>query len=181
LRIDDDAPVHDLGTNDEDDSAFEQSSTEDRAAVLAEAVAHAATQEAHYKQPGDDAKRPSPWKVPLALVVFVLSAYLMTFPPPWLAGEDPPAVSQSAREHGVKAALFLQAQQIEAFRARQGRLPGTLEETTGAMAGIQFVRSNSRVFQLLVPGPDGPGIIYDSSRPIDEFVSAAAGWGVNKP
>ena len=149
--------------------------------MLAEAVAHAATQEAHYRQPGADARRSSPWKTPLAMVVFVLSAYLMTFPPPWLSGEDPPAVSRSAREHGVRAALFLQAQQIEAFRARQGRLPGSLEETTGALAGIQFVRSNNRVFQLVAPGPDGPSIIYDSSRSIDDFVAAAAGWGVHRP
>ena len=181
LSIENDAPVHDLGTDDEDDSAFEQSSTEDRAAMLADAVAHAATQEAHYRQPHDDGRGSSPWKTPLAIVVFALSAYLVTFPPPWMAGEAPPALSRSAREQGLKAALFLQAQQIEAFRARQGRLPRSLEETTGALAGIQFVRSNNRVFQLVVAGPDGPSIIYDSSRPIDEFVAAAAGWGAHRP
>jgi len=175
------APVYEVGTDDGDAEVLDMSSSEDREAVLAEALAHAAMQDAQYMQPLTEAKPPGRWKTPLAMVVFAMSAYLLTFPPPWLAGEDPPAVSRIAREQGVRAALFLQAQQIEAFRIRQGRLPRTLEETEGALGGIQFVRSNARVYQLVAPGPDGPNIIYDSSRPTDDFLTAATAWGARRP
>ncbi len=169
-----------LSSDDQDIPLIDLSATADRDEILADAMAHAATQEAHYRQPLPETKRTGVWKAPLAMVVFTLSAYLLAFPPPWIAGDALPTISESTREHGIKAAIFLQAQQIEAFRVDRGRLPGSLEEVEGTLPGIRFVRSNSRVFQLVAAGVGGTSVIYDSTRPIEEFAGAAATWGVHQ-
>lgn len=158
----------------------DQSSEEDREAVLAEALAHAATQEAQYRQPLPETRRTGRWKAPLAFVVFGLSAVLLAFPPPWLTGDPPPTLTQGDRERGVRAALYLQAQQVEAFRVKRGRLPGSLEELDEPIPGIAFVRSNNRVFQLVTPDPAGGNLIYDSTRPTEDFRSAAGAWEVGR-
>ena len=167
-----------LSSDDQEVPLIDLSATADREEILADALAHAATQEAHLRQPLPETKRTGAWKAPLAMMVFTLSAYLLAFPPPWISGTALPTISESARVDGTRAAIFIQAQQIEAFRVRRGRLPGSLEEVEGALPGIRFVRSNSRVFQLVATDVGRPSVIYDSTRPIDEFAGAAAAWGV---
>lgn len=169
-----------LSSDDQDVPLIDLSATADREEILADALAHAVTQEAHFRQPLAEPKRTGVWKAPVAMIVFTLSAYLLAFPPQWISGAALPTISESARADGTKAALFIQAQQIEAFRVRRGRLPGSLEELEGALPGIRFVRSNSRVFQLVATDVGRPSVIYDSTRPIDEFAGAAAAWGVHQ-
>lgn len=169
-----------LSSDDQDVPLIDLSATADREEILADALAHAVTQEAHFRQPLAEPKRTGVWKAPVAMIVFTLSAYLLAFPPQWISGAALPTISESARADGTKAALFIQAQQIEAFRVRRGRLPGSLEELEGALPGIRFVHSNSRVFQLVATDGGRPSVIYDSTRPIDEFAGAAAAWGVHE-
>ena len=171
-----------MSTEERDEAiAIDVGSDEDRDAVLAEALTHTAILEARYRGPLTDTSPPRSWKTPLAMVVFFLSAYLLIAPPAWLTGEDFPLPSRSVKERGIKSAIFIQAQQVEAFRVRQGRLPSSLEELENALPGIRFVRSNSRVYQLVAPGVDGPAFIYDSARPINYFAAAAEGWGPDRP
>jgi hypothetical protein len=163
-----------LTEDDQDIPVIDLTSTEDRETILAEALAHTALLEAQYKQPLIDEKRTGRWKAPLAIIVFFLSGYLLAFPPGWVAGEALPEASVSAREQGMRAALYVQAQQVEAFRVRRGRLPASMDELQATLPGISLVRSNNRVFQLVTPSVDGSQVIYDSSRPTDEFEAAVS-------
>lgn len=151
------------------------SSREDRERLLAEVFAHAEVQEALYGQHLSGG-RTGRWKGPLALVVLMLAAYLGLAPPSSLAGDPFPQVSSEERGRGVFAALQLQARQIEVFQARHGRLPRTLDEVPVRISGIGFIRSNSRVYQLVATRPDGRTVVYDSGRPDPGFEDVETGW-----
>lgn len=171
----DDIPVIDL-TEELEEAGVDQSSAEAREAVLAEALAHAATLEAQYRQPLPETRRTGVWKAPLALVLLVISASILAFPPSWAVGDPAPTLTEQQLDRGARAALFLQAQQVEAFRVKEGRLPGSLDELDVTLPGISFVRSNNRIFQLVTPGPAGGPVIYDSTRPAQEFEDLAGEW-----
>ncbi len=157
-----------------DEPTRDISSPEDRGRLVAEAIAHSETREAHYRQP--ESRRTGHWKTPLALSVLVIAGYIGLAPPPWLAGEPLPQVSSAERGRGVVAALQIQARQIEVFQARHGRLPRTLDEVPARIPGIRFVRSNSRVYQLVAARPNGRALVYDSVRPGPEFDGIENGW-----
>ncbi len=152
------------------------SSPEDRSRLLAEAIAQAEALEAHYLHPSPESRRTGQWKGPLALVVLMLAAYVSLAPPPWLAGGPPPQVSSAELGRGVVAALQMQARQIEVFQARHGRLPRTLDEVPVRIPGVRFVRSNSRVYQLVAARPNGQALVYDSAKPDPEFEDVENGW-----
>jgi len=57
-----------------DPPAERVSSPEDRNRLLAEAIAHAETKEANYRQPSKQGRRTGQWKGPLSLVVLGVSA-----------------------------------------------------------------------------------------------------------
>ena len=157
-----------------DEPTRDISSAEDRGRLIAEAIAHAETSEARYRQPGG--RRTGQWKGPLALSLLVIAGYIGLVPPPWLAGRPLPQVSSAERERGVAAALQIQARQIEVFQARHGRLPRTLDEVPARVAGVRFVRSNSRVYQLVAARPNGRALVYDSAKPGPEFEGVENGW-----
>lgn len=139
------------------------SSPEARERLLAEALAHAEQQDAQYKRMLPSEAASGQWKASLSLVVFALAAYVALAPPPWLVSDAPPP-SPAQLERGARAALSLQAAQIEVFQLRSGRTPANLGELPAALSGIRYVRSNNRVYQLVAAGPDGEAIIYDSAR-----------------
>ncbi len=143
---------------------------------MAEAIAHAEMREAHYRQPSAESRRTGQWKGPLALVVLMLAAYIGFAPPPWLAREPLPQVSSAERGRGVVAALQMQARQIEVFQARHGRLPRSLDEVPVRIPDVLFVRSNSRVYQLVAARPNGRALVYDSAKPDPEFEEVENGW-----
>ena len=151
-------------------------SPEDRGRLLAEAVAHAEAQEAHYLHTWPESRRTGQWKGPLAVIVLMLAAYIGLAPPPWIAAAPPPQVSSAELGRGVAAALQMQARQIEVFQARHGRLPHTLDEVPGRISGVRFVRSNSRVYQLVAARPNGRALVYDSAKPDPAFEDIENGW-----
>ena len=152
------------------------SKVEDRERLLAQAMAHAEAQEAQYKVIPADAPLRGRWKSPLAWGVFCLAAVVALFPPGWLAGRPAPTPTAGEWDRGVRAAVYLQAQQVEAFRLREGRLPDTLDELPAQIPGLAFVKSNNRVYQIRARRLDGTLVVYDSALPSTAF-SAAAGWG----
>lgn len=154
------------------------SRVEDRARVLAEALAHVEVQDAQYRLPMEPAERQPRWKPVAAVALFFLAGYLAFFPPVILTGARPGSVPAGERARGVRAALFLQAQQIEAYRLEHGQLPQSLQEVRVRFPGMEFVRSNSRVFQLVARRPDGEPIVYDSARPAPGVAALAIPWGV---
>ena len=160
---------------DKEPPTYQISSPKDREQIVAEVVAHAALQEAQYKQPLSDPAPPGRWKGPLALAVLFVAGLLAAFPPGW-AGSRPSRLTDEDRLRGLRAAIHIQAQQLDAFRAREGRLPGSLEELELAVPGMRYVRSNNRVYQLVATGPDGRNLVYDSAQPAAEFAAVASEW-----
>ena len=111
-------------------------------------------------------------------VLVALAAWLSASPPAWLRGDPPAAPTVQDQARGLRAHLFLQAQQIEAFRLREGRLPASLDEVPGAAGDLRYVRSNNRVYQLVAS--DGRAtVVYDSARPDPAFAQAAP-WTVRR-
>lgn len=163
-----------MSSDDRDPPAYRVSRPEDRARVLAEAMAHAEAQEAQFKAVPATPGRGPRWKGPTAMVLFGVAAALAVFPPGWLGPPRPREPTDAERVRGLRTELYLQAQQIEAFRMREGRLPDSLDEVPARFGDVRFVRSNSRVYQLVGHGPDGSRLIYDSARPDPVFRGVAA-------
>jgi len=158
-----DAPVHHI------------SRVEDRQRILAEALAHVEAQEEQYKLiPLDEPVR-GRWKAPTAYLVFAVAIWLLVLPPRWIAGADAPRPSEGDMDRGLRAAMYLQAQQVEVFRLAEGRLPTDLFELPTRIPGLTLVRSNNRVFQIRARRPDGSLLVYDSAQPSPTF-EAAAPW-----
>lgn len=167
-----------MSPDDSEPPAHRISKVEDRERILAEAMAHAEEQEAHYRLPMEPQRRQPLWKWTAALLLFVVAGSLALNPPLFLRGPQPAAVTPGERERGIRAALFLQAQQVEAFRIQRGRLPASLAEVTVRLPGMEYVRSNSRTYQLVVRRPDGTPVVYDSAIPRRGFAGLAVPWGL---
>ena len=147
------------------------SQTEERKRILAEALVHAAEHEQRYRTIGSPPPG-IPWKWPTAFLLLALSAYLSLLPPGWLAGPTPPTSTQGEMDRGLRAAMWIQAQQIEAYRLRYSGLPLTLADVGPAIPGLIYVRSNNRVYQLVANRPGARRLVYDSARPAAGFAAA---------
>lgn len=76
---------------------------------------------------------------PVALaVVLVVALYLAFSPPGWILPPPVPVPTAAEREASIRFSMFLQAQQIEHFRATRGRLPGSLDEAGAPLPGIRY-------------------------------------------
>ena len=153
------------------------SRVEDRDRILAEALAHAEAQDSQYKVLPPSEPVRGQWKTPVAVAAFVVAAWIGLFPPGWLAGRDAPRPTTGDLDRGLRAAVFLEAQQVEVFRLREGRLPTHLSELPAQFADLILVRSNNRVYQIRGRRTDGVLVVYDSSHPSPAF-EAAAVWPV---
>jgi hypothetical protein len=164
-----------VAINDNEPPTDEISSEDDRARILQDALAFAEGAEAVYRQPLPEAQRVGVWKVPLAFVVLALAAYIAAFPPAWIVA---PTASLTADdiERGIRATMELQAEQIGAFRVRHDRLPHSLDELPASASGIRFVRTNNRVYQLVATSPSGHAVVYDSTKPSEEFERLSGLW-----
>lgn len=151
------------------------STPEARARILAAALAHAEMQEARYRVP-TARSTVARLKAALALTFFALAGLLAIAPPSIVVPEPLPSLTAADRLEGVRLALLLQAEQIEAFRAREERLPRSLDEVATHVPGIRFVRSGSRLYQLIAYTPEGRAVVYDSSAPAPEFHALEPSW-----
>lgn len=161
----DDEPVFDL----ED----QVSDPEDRERLVREASALSEVRDARYRLPGEADAREAPWRLVLAGLLLCTGLLFLVRPPALVRPEPAQVPSASDLDRGVRAALRAQAAQVEAFRALEGRLPETLDEVGHRFPGIRYVRSNSRVYQLVAAAPAGEAVVYDSARPQPGFDDAA--------
>lgn len=146
----------------------EATSPEERDRLLAAALAHVEMQEAIYRVP-TESPTGRRWKGLIAAAIFVLAVFLAALPPDLFVPAAPQALSDADRLRGIRTALLVQAEQIEAFRVREERLPASLAEVETALPGIRFVRSGNRLYQLVAYTPDGDAIVYDSAAPDPAF------------
>lgn len=153
----------------------EDSTPEDRDRLLAAALAHSEMQEAIYRV-RTDARALQWWKGGVAAALLLVATLIAVRPPGFVTPPAPATLSQADREYGVRVALLLQAQQVEAFRTREQRLPDALTEVPVIIPGVRFVTAGNRVYQLVAPGPDGRALIYDSASPAPEFDEIRGNW-----
>lgn len=105
----------------------------------------------------------------LAVALSVFMTYLWFGNPSWLPrfGEpDPPREFQDA---SVRFAMYLQAQRIEQFRLRTGRLPRNLEEAGPIVELLHYERDGSGGFRL-VTNYGGAHLVLKSSDPVESFL-----------
>ena len=148
---------------------------EERDRLLAAALAHVEMQDAIYRVPLEsEASRR--WKGVIAAALFVMATILAGLPPAFLVPDPPPPLTATERAGSIQMSLLMQAEQIEAFRARTGRLPSSIAEVETAVPGVRFVRSSNRLYQLIVYTPDGDAVVYDSASPDPSFAQAEEVW-----
>jgi hypothetical protein len=173
LEDPDEPPVHDLddpaepvGDGVPSSRARRVSDVAERERLVARTVADASARDTRYEGTPWRA-RPAVvwWKWGLAALLGLAAVLALTAPPPWVSGPPLPSLSPEDRTAGLQAALVLLAGHIEAYRARTGRLPQTLEEVGGSFPGVRYVRSNNRVFQLVAVRDDGSVRVWDSADP----------------
>ncbi len=148
------------------------SSQEERDRLVAEALAHAEARDQLYRPPTEILPS-GRWRGALGLVLLVLSGIFAAAPPSWLRGAPRPSVSEQEQALGVRVALELQAEQIEAYRRRNQRLPTELGQLPAALPGIRFVRSDDRLYQLVAYGPDRRPVVLESTDPDPDTREAA--------
>lgn len=153
------------------------SSPEMRDRLLAQALAHAEMQDARYRVPYADPRRAGRWKGVAATLLFLVAATMAVAPPQWVLPESPAEISPAQRSRGIREALLLQAEQIEAFRIRTRRLPDSLAELRSRLDGIRYVRSGNRAYQLIAYEAGGDPVVYDSSNPSPQFGSLSPNMG----
>jgi hypothetical protein len=151
------------------------STPEARARILAAALAHAEMQEARYRVP-TLSRRTGHIKATLAFAFLATAGFVALVPPPLVVPTPLPTLSVADRDRGSRLSLLLQAQQIEAFRAVELRLPTSLDEAGASVPGIRYVRSSNRLYQLVAYTEDGRAIVYDSSAPGPEFGALSPSW-----
>lgn len=160
----------------QDPETSDLSREEERDRILAETLEHVTARDAAFRRLSPEVERPAPWKVPLALLFLLTAAYVAASPPAWLTPAPAPELAAAALERGARAALFLQAQEIDAYRALHGDLPASLEELPARFPDVRFVRSDNHVYQLVTRGSDGSNLVYDSAHPGPAFATALGAW-----
>jgi hypothetical protein len=109
------------------------------------------------------------------LVAGTFFFYLLFFSPTWIAPAASDPISAQATEDGLRAAIYLTANQIEDFRNRQGRLPRTMaelsgdEEPSGARGNVRYERIDENLF-VIQASTGTTTLEYVSSEPLGEFV-----------
>lgn len=146
----------------------EVSTPEDRERLLQATLAHAAMQEAVYRVPLDTGQAHR-WKGAIASTIFFIAFVVGLSPPGILVPDAPAQLTVADHLYGIRVTLLLQAQQIEAFRTREHRLPDSLADVAATFPGVRFVKSGNRLYQLIAYTPDGVAVVYDSSTPAPEF------------
>lgn len=152
-----------------------ESTPELRDRLLAQTLAHVETQDARYRVPYSDSRHSGRWKAVIATFLFLASGAVAVAPPRWVTPEPPARLDIASREHSVRIALILQAQQVDAYRVRFQRIPDSLDELPIRLPGVRLVRSN-RAYQLVAYAGDGQRIVFDSSDPDPEFARLAPVW-----
>ena len=152
---------------------------EDGDRIVAAALAYSAMQEATYRVPVT-IRRVRRWKGMAASVIFFVALIVAASPPGFVVPDPPARLTEADRLYGVRVALILQSQQVEAFRTREQRLPDSLDEVAARFPGVRFVKSGSRLYQLVAHTAAGEAIIYDSAAPAREFAVISRSWSTTR-
>ena len=157
----------------------EATTADERDRLLAAALAQVEMQDAVYRvRSGESRSRRI--KTGIAAGIFLIAGVVGVSPPGILVPDPPQALTPADRIQGVRIALLLQAQQVEAFRVEAGRLPNSMAEVDAQLPGIRLVKSSNRLYQLIAYTSDGEPVVYDSEVPAPEFERLRRSWSTTR-
>jgi hypothetical protein len=159
----------------------EATTDEQRDRLLAAALAHVEMQDAVYRVRTSSGLSRSRLKATSTYILLVVALIVAIVPPGFIVPAQPTRVTNADREYGIRVAMVLEAQQIEAFRVETQRLPDSLEEVPNGLPGIRFVKSGARLYQLIAYLPSGEAIVYDSEALTADFQRIARVWAPSSP
>lgn len=107
------------------------------------------------------------------IAVWAGVAYIWLGSPRWLTVEPPPQPTIGQEAQSLRLNVFLQTQQIEAYRTVRGRLPYVLEEAGPPFMGMEYRRRDSRSYELSGIS-SRVHVRYTSEQPPLDFVGSAA-------
>ena len=83
-----------------------------------------------------------------AAVLAIVALAAWVFPVPGLKPDIAFPIQPADELTGLRVATYIQAQQVEAFRQRSGRLPDVLLETGEPIPGMTYQRLDARTYRL---------------------------------
>ena len=101
-------------------------------------------------------------------IVLVAALVLAFRPPAWILPPPQPTPTAAEREASIRFAMYLQAQQIEQFRATRGRLPSASSEVGQPIPGVEYVVVSGTTYQLR--SALDPSIQYNSTDSLHAFL-----------
>ncbi|MEJ2185213.1 MAG: hypothetical protein P8Z36_04660 [Gemmatimonadota bacterium] len=141
--------------------------------ALREVLEHEAEMREVERRLNEKQKQLSPAKkVLLAILIptFFASAAAGTT----LLGPKPlPAPTAAQAEQDLRAAMFLQAERVEAFIRKQGRLPDNLLAAGSPTPGVEYRRLDANTYELI--GTNGPATVrYRRGEPLNQLLGSGA-------
>ena len=105
----------------------------------------------------------------IAIPSLIIALYAYSARPDWAFGPDPVQMEPVRKQAYTKFAMYLAAQKVEEYRAKEGRLPGSLGELDEDWAGMSYRALSYSVFELTARGDKGD-IVFQSDRPVAAFL-----------
>lgn len=151
--------------------AKDEARGQEAAEAVAAVLKHAAEKDKAAQARPAPRKQPR-WMLPLGINLAVLAVYFLVFSPSWLVInpiEGPDLVAQTV---DLKKALWFQAQRVEAYKIKFGRLPEQLADAGSPTPGVQYVRQGDgyRLVGMIGEAP----VIWDSAGSNAEIVALVA-------
>lgn len=107
------------------------------------------------------------------VTTWVAVAWVWLFSPSWINVQPPTPPPIDAEARALRLNVFLQGQAIEAYRLERGRLPYVLQEAGPPFTGMEYLRRDSRSYELRAAS-DRVRMRYHSEQPALDFVGQAA-------
>lgn len=149
------------------------SSERERASLLASVLRHDAERKEAQASVRPLGPKPLGPQLAALAVSTALAVYVWFGSPAWLGPDPVPVPSLAEEGAALKASVWLGAQQVEAFEARNGRIPSSLE--VGPLPpGVRYQRLDARSY-LLVGEGGRVGVTYSSEEPQDDLLAAVQG------
>ena len=101
-----------------------------------------------------------------------MSAWLWIAPPAALLPSPPPKISAEQREASARLVIILQASRIDAFVAKNGRLPATGSEAGIPYPEILYRKLDATTYELAMD-PGHGALTWRSTEPRDQFVGTS--------
>lgn len=148
-------------------------SGKERYEALREVLEHEAEMREVERKLNEKQRQLSPAKKVL-LAVLIPTFFASAAAGTTLLGPKPlPAPTAAQAEQDLRAAMFLQAQRVEAYIRKEHKLPDDLLAAGSATPGVEYERIDSTTYELI--GTNGPATVrYRRGESMDQLLGSGA-------